>query len=305
MAQFSIKESVKFSFAAYGKHCVLLLSASALVGASLWVATVAPRYVSQKLGIEHHLIRQDTTAVGISYNEAKADPSTITQQGAEGMISRIFARPQESVTLILVTVFGWGLFLMLLLGCMKLGLSLVDKTAGSLQLFLNTPFDQMMRFAAASMLIGLLVGGLFVGIGVSFVLKIFLKGIVGSALGKLLALVLGSSLVIFLFVTLLRYVFYGYCLVDNPALSAVGALERSRKITRSSLWALGGAALVYGLFVITLGYGVNVVLILTGIREMMGKNPELIQVVCTVLITPFTITYFSFIYRALTQQVRA
>ena len=303
MAQFSIKEAVKFSFAAYGKHVVLLLSASALVGASLWLATVAPRYISQKLGIEHHLIRQDINAAGVPYDEAKADPSTITQQKTEGMIARISARPLESGALILVTIFAWALFLMLLLGCMKLGLSLVDKNAGSLRLMFQISARQMMRFMGAASVFG--VGVLIVV--AFFLLPIFTcfmmsrQGPPPIAILLVFGLILGCTSVA-LFAWILRSFFFGFCIVDKPTIGMFDALGMSSEMAHGSRWRIITALLIFTLLVLIIGYFANAFILMSGMVGVIGYAQEVTRFACVLLIAPFSISYFSYIYRSLTRK---
>ncbi len=310
MAQFSIKEAVIFSFASCGKHFVLLFTASALLGASVWFATVAPRYVSQKLGIEHHLIHQDINAVGISYDEAKADPSTITQYRAcgmqcraEEMISSIFARPQESIVLIVVTFFVWAWFLILLLGCMNLGLSLVDKNAGSLIDFFAPSARQIMRFLLSCIFY-------FWYTVAAFKAFFFMRRIIEAILKKYLSAevflpcmyLLLSGVIIILIHGLTAYVFYGYCIVDDSKLGGWSALKLSTKITKGSLSRIIVALLIFALFAGVVGYLINMLVILSGVVGVMGEKQEVTRFACTLLTTPFSIPYFSYIYRSLTRK---
>ena len=303
MAQFSIKEAVKFSFAAYGKHLVLLLTASAIAGASLWFATVAPRYVSQKLGTEHYLIRQDSNAVGISYDEAKADPSTITQQGAEGIIGRIFARPLESATLILVTLFGWLLYLILMLGCMKLGLSLVDKNSGSLQLLFQISARQMMRFMGASFVLILSLLILAAALGTMPTLcGMLCAPFFGPSLTHIIYFVLSGCVVAVVFAWLLRSIFYGYCIVDKSTVGMFDALSMSREIIYGSMWRIVAALLIFAVLAGVIGYLINMVVIVSGVVGVMGEKQEVTRFACALFTTPFSIPYFSYIYRSLTRK---
>jgi hypothetical protein len=305
MAQFSIKEAVKFSFAAYGRHLVLLLTASALVGASVWFARVAPRSVSQKLGIEPHLIRQDTKVVGMSYDEAKADPSTITQERAEGIVSRIFARPLESGALLLVTIFAWILFLFLLLGCMKLGLSLVDKNTGSLQLLFQISARQMRCFFGASLLFGLVLFILLMTAGVLLGVPMFALTLKGTSIPLFLrfgVLLLGSIVAVIVLAWALRFFFYGYCIVDKPTIGVFNALGMSSEITCGSMWRIVAALLIFTGLVAGVEYLINMLVILSGVVGVMGEKQEVTRFACVVLITPFSIPYFSYIYRRCTQK---
>jgi hypothetical protein len=297
MAQFSIKEAVTFSFVSYGKHFVLLLSASAIVGASLWLATVGPRYVAEKLGIEHHLIRQDSNAVGISYDEAKADPSTITQSGAEGIVGRISARPLESAALILVTAFVWALFLFLLLGCMKLGLNLVDKNSGSLGFVFQISTCQMMKFFGISLCFISLIFGVS---GVARVFEMFVMGPVdfGPSSWIDLCSVIGMALVIILVLLygLFIYLLSVYGIVDMPLQAGGDTIKKSISIVWNSYGQLVLAVLFFFLLAGTVGYSLNMLIFMNGMMGMIGYAH--ICFAYGILIALFFIPYFSYIYRS-------
>ncbi len=303
MAQFSIKEAVKFSFAVYGKHLTLLLTVSALVGASVWFATVVPRYVSQKLGIEHHLIRQDSNAAGMSYDEAKAYPLTITQEKTEGMFARISTRPLESAALILVTVFVWTLFLFLLLGCMKLGLNFVDRNSGSLTDLFAPSARQMMRFFFSSIfycwyIIAVFKAFFFMRRIIDVILKKYLSDQVFLPCMYLLL----SGVIIILMYGLTAYIFYGYCIADNSELAGWSALKLSTKITKGSLSRIVVAIVIFSILAAVVGYLINMLVIMTGVVGVMGEKQEITRFLCALLTTPFSIPYFSYIYRSLTRK---
>jgi len=299
MAQFSIKEAVKFSFVSYGRHLALLLSASAIVGGSFWFATVAPRYVSQKLGIEHHLIRQDTDIAGISYDEAKVDPSIITQRPAEGIFGRISARPLESVALILVTFFVWALFLFLLLGCMKLGLTIVDKNSGLLCLLFQISARQMMRFIGASLIFWLSLSIPVGALGMS--LFTFMMMYPPKPIAIMVGLVLGVC-VMAVFFWSLRFIFYGYCIVDKPRIGMFDALSMSITITDGSRWRIVASLCIFAVLAWVVRYIINASLVLSGSVEVMKYGIKSARFVCILVIMPFFIPYFSYIYRSLTRK---
>ena len=303
MAQFSIKEAVKFSFVAYGKHCVLLLSASALVGTSLWLATVAPRYVSQKLDIEHYLIRQDINAAGISYDEAKADPSLITQCGAEGIVGRISARPVESAALILVIVLVCGLFFILMLGCMKLGLSLIDKNSGSLRLMFQISVRQIMKFVGASfvLMLNLLILAATLGT-LPTLCGILCAPFFGPSLAHIIYFVLSVCVVAAVFVWVLRSFFYGYCIVDKPTIGMFEAFGMSREITHGSMCRLITLLFIFAVLVLVVRYIIDASILLSGSVEVMKHGIDCARFVCILVIMPFFISCFSYIYRSITRK---
>jgi len=301
MSQFSSKNAIEFSFTAYAKEYVLLLVVSAIVGGSFWFATVAPRYVSQKLGIEHHLILQDTDIAGISYDEAKVDPLIITQRPAEGIVGRISARPLESVALILVTFFVWALFLFLLLGCMKLGLTIVDKNTASLRIFFQISARQIMKFFGISLCFISLIFGVS---GVARVFEMFVMGPVGFGPSSWMNLcsVIGMALVLIvvLFYGVLIYFFSAYGIVDIPTQGVCDSIKKSSSMVGGFYGRLVLAVLLFSILAAVVEYLINMLVVMSGVAGMISYAH--ICFACGLVIAPFFIPYFSYIYRSLTRK---
>ena len=266
MAQFSVKEAAKYSLSTYGKHFVLLLSASALVAGSYWFATKAPRFVAEKLGV-HQVLDVDMVAMMQQPQGQATDQSTMVLQKVQEVTAKIFTHlqvaPKHLLTLVLlVFLLVWGLYLTLILGLMKLVLTIKDKDSASC------------------------------------------KGILSHNMTILLAVILWIALAVAMFCWLVGYCFYGYCIVDKPTIGAREALRMSRDLSRGSRGRLIAAVT----FLAALGmigmFIVNKLMMMGGCACAPEQQRAVAALAVMVVTYPFTMPFFSYIYRSLSVKGR-
>ena len=309
MAQFSVKEAAKYSLSTYGKHFVLLLSASALVAGSYWFATKAPRFVAEKLGV-HQVLDVDMVAMMQQPQGQATDQSTMVLQKVQEVTAKIFTHlqvaPKHLLTLVLlVFLLVWGLYLTLILGLMKLVLTIKDKDSASLELLFSVSPLQVMRFIGASILFGLYSICGLIGMAVLTIpFAILCKGILSHNMTILLAVILWIALAVAMFCWLVGYCFYGYCIVDKPTIGAREALRMSRDLSRGSRGRLIAAVT----FLAALGmigmFIVNKLMMMGGCACAPEQQRAVAALAVMVVTYPFTMPFFSYIYRSLSVKGR-
>lgn len=304
MAQFSVKEGVRFSLSAYGKHFVLLLSASVLVGASYWLATVAPRFVAEKLGV-HQVMDVDMVSMMQQPAQGKeTDQSKMVMQKVQEVSTKISMHLQSApkhllLVVLLVFLFVWGLYLMLVLGMMKLGLSIKDRDSGSLGLLFSVSARQVMRFIGASILFGLYTICCVIGIAVLTIpFAMLCKGLLGDKVTILLSVILWIALIVAMMCWLLGYVFYGYCIVDKATIGARQALRMSRDVSR------GARRRIFAAVLIVMMVGGACMFIANKLMAMCGscsieQQRMLVTIIVLIVNYPFSVPFFSYMYRSL------
>lgn len=309
MAQFLIKDAVKFSFATYRKHFTLLLMVSIIVGASLQVALMVPHYVSQQLGVKHfHLVHGDVASTGLPYEQAQADLSNIERKVSQNLFALISAyvaqtRADYLVIVGLVTALVWVWYLFLLLGCMRLGLALVDTDRGSLKLLLQSSLAQVMKFLVFFLFYCAYVWTIFrffafLGAIVQDLVKAYCDS-------EVLLPVFYPVMVISIFAMLylmVTYVFFGYCIVDNPAIGLDSTLKVSGKLIAASQGRIVCAIFLFISCAALLGYLVNVAVLVSGAAGAIGYHHEIVTMLCGLVTIPCAISYFSYIYRLLSKK---
>jgi hypothetical protein len=304
MAQFSVKEGIRFSLSAYGKHFVLLLSASVLVGASYWLATVAPRFVAEKLGV-HQVMEVDMVSMMQQPAQGQeTDQSKMVLQKVQEVTTKISMHLQAApkhllLVVLLVFLLVWGLYLMLALGMMKLGLSIKDRDGGSVALLFSVSVRQVMRFIGASILFGLYTICGVIGIAVLTVpFAMLCKGLLGDKVTLFLSIILWVALVIAMVCWLIGYVFYGYCIVDKANVGARQSLRMSRDISRGARRRIFAAALI------VMMVGGACMFIANKLMTVCGScSPEqqrtLVSLIVVIVSYPFSVPFFSYMYRSL------
>lgn len=301
MAQFSIKSALAFSFKSYVKHIVLLVSAAAVVGISLWSCTAAPRYVARQLGVEQ--ILDPLPAVSVQPGQP-VDQQVIAQKVQEAVsqaVIKIQAAPKHFLLLLFLTfLLVWGIYLVLLLGFKKLALHIKDSNTGSLRILLQISIRQVLRFIAASLLYGAysIVGvACFIGLPVFFGMAS--RGFFGQQVVQLLSIGLGILLFITVIYWLVGYALYGYCIIDKPHLETLDALKMSRDMTRGSRGRLIVALVVMGIFIALVLGLISKISMMAGLGSFIDPKNVVGHVVSVMLTSPLWFLYLSFIYRAL------
>lgn len=309
MAQFSVKEGIKFSLSAYGRHFVLLVSAAVLVGASYWLATVAPRFVAEKLGV-HQVM--DVDMVSMMQQPAQGqetDQSKMVLQKVQEVSTKISMHLQAApkhllAVVLLVFLFVWGLYLMLVLGMMKLGLSIKDRDSGSLALLFSVSARQVMRFIGASILFGLYAICCVIGIAVLTIpFAMLCKGLLGDKVTMLLSVILWVALVVAMVCWLIGYVFYGYCIVDKANVGARQALRMSRDVSRGARRRIFAAVIVVGMVGAVCMFLANKVLAMCGTCSLEQQR-MLATILVLIVSYPFSVPFFSYMYRSLSGTAR-
>lgn len=309
MAQFSVKEAARFSLSAYGKHFVLLLSAAALVAGSYWFATVAPRFVAEKLGV-HQVLDVDMVTVAEQPQDQATDQSKMVLQKVQEVTAKISthlqAAPKHLLALVLlVFLFVWGLYLTLVLGMMKLGLSIKDKDSGSLALLVQVSGRQVMRFIGASLLFGLYLICALIGMAVLTIpFAILCKGLLGESATILLSASLWIVLAVALLCWLVGYCFYGYCIVDKPNLGAREALRMSREISHGSRRRIIAAVALLGALGAVAMFVAHKVMAMSGCACSLAQRNMIASLAIMVVTYPFSIPFFSYMYRSLSTKGR-
>jgi hypothetical protein len=310
MAQFSVKEAAKFSLSAYGKHFVLLLSAATLVAGSYWFATVAPRFVAEKLGVHQVLDVDVVTMMQQPAQGEETDQSRMVLQKVQEVTAKISTHLQTApkhllAVVLLVFLLVWGLYLTLVLGMMKLGLSLRDKNSGSVALLLQVSPRQVMRFIGASLLFGLYLICAFIGMAVLTIpFAILCKGVLGEKVTMLLTAALWVILLVAMLCWLVGYFFYGYCIVDKANLGAREALRMSRDISHGSRRRIIAAALLLGALGAVTMFIVNKVMMISGCACSLEQQRLITSLAVMIVTWPFSIPFFSFMYRSLSSKGR-
>ena len=304
MAQFSVRDGIRFSFSTYGKHCVLLLSAAALVAGSYWFSTVAPRFVAEKLGV-HQVLDIDMVSVMQQPQDQATDQSTMVLRKVQEVTSKVSmhlqAAPKHLLALVLlVFLLSWGLYLMMVLGFIKLVLTLKDKNSGSLELLFSVSARQVMRFIGGSILFMLYVICVLIGMSVLTIpFAMLCKGILGDGIALLLTLLLWLVLVVAMLFWAVGYMFYGFCIIDKPTIGAREALRMSRDISSGSRRHIVTAVIVAMLFASILMFVINK-LVMMSCACSLEQQKLVVMLAVMVVGYPFSMPFFSYIYRSLT-----
>lgn len=304
MAQFSIKKALGFSFSAYGKHLVLLLCASSLIGVSMWLCNAAPRYVAQRLGV-YKTMAVDLTPAAQS-GAALTDQSKMVLQKVQKVTAKVATHLKTTSKSLLGIVFlvfllAWGLYLFLILGFMKLGLHLTDKNNGSLEFLFESSLRQVFRFIGATLLLGLYAICGIIGIGVlTTPFAMLCTGLLGDSVTIVLSLGLWVVLFVAVMCWLVGYAFYGYCIVDKPNIGARDALRMSRDMSHGSRGRIILAFVLVSMIVGVVVFAINKLFFMNGM-SMMQYRVAAAQVASTIVISPFWILFCSFIYRSLSK----
>ena len=309
MAQFSVKDGIQFSLSAYGRHFVLLLSASALVAGSYWLATVAPRFVAEKLGV-HQVLDIDMVTVMQDPQDQATDQSRMVLQKVQEITAKISthlqAAPKHLLALVLlVFLLVWGLYLILVLGMMKLGLSIKDKDSGSLAILLEVSASQVMRFIGASLIFGLYFISALIGMAVLTIpFAILCKGLLGEGVRIFLSVSLWLVLAVAMLSWLVRYTFYGYCIVDKANVGAREALRMSRDISHGSRRRVIAAVAFMAIVGIVVMFLAHKAIAMSGCACSLAQKNMIASLVIMIVTYPFSIPFFSYMYRSLSTKSR-
>ena len=314
MAQVSIKEALKFSFSTYARHIVLFVMVGALIGVSTWAGKMAPRFLAQKLGCMPVMVERE----GI-ITETPAGPSTAQSDMAVKKVQDITSKltmclgnapAHHILILVLCGIMFWFWNMFLFLGAAKLGLTLRDTGKGSI----GTIFEArhvFFRWLGASILFGLYAISMVLGmalltIPLIYVLRMFVHSQPAIAI---ITGVTTFALVVGMFFWAVRYIFFGYCLLDNRAKGVRDALSESRNIVKGHSVKLVAALITFGFLVLALLIPLFVVSVflkgatLTNVQDVDSfKNKvEILSGAISAVLLPLGSLYMASIYRGLTR----
>jgi hypothetical protein len=117
----------------------------------------------------------------------------------------------------------------------------------------NFAFSRFLPLLGASLLVGLIVGGIFF---LMILLAGFMGGLFGAALGAVPGLVLTGVIVIVLAIPVIAFIL-GYLFVSQvvvvEGVGALGSLERSKSLANGYRWRLFGLLLLLGIIHLLFG----------------------------------------------------
>lgn len=304
MAQFSIREALRFSFSTYARHMVLLVCAAAVVAATHQAFRQVPRIVAEKLGV-HREIDIDMT---VRPKDDQTDQSAMVLQKVQEVTAKISTHiqttPKHLLGIVFLTwLFLWMIYLATVLGFMKLCLTLRDKGVASLK-SMSVSLRQTMRFIGAFIIYILYVICGIIGISVLMVpFAVVCKGFCGDAVTGVLSILLWIGLFAAVLAWVVGYAFFGFCIADNPAVEARQSLRMSRDLTHGQRWHVIGAFVVASFFSVTalviihklVGFGSSEPM---GMM-MTGPKKDITQALSIIVTSPFWMLYLAFIYRSL------
>ena len=226
MSQFSTKKAIEFSFSTYRKHFVLLTTASALMAASLWFCSGSLERIARQSGISQAL---DSAAIAKEQGHPATVGSIIAQVG-----TNLKSIPGHYyIAMILVAFLGYALFFFLALGFMNLCLTLKDTGHGSLKILFSSRFSQVKRFAGGAVLyflsVGIgMVGAVFAIIPMTMLCKFFLSEKITPIVSAAVCL----CLIVAVLVWVMGYMFFGFCILENPSIGSFEALRMSAALSK-------------------------------------------------------------------------
>ncbi len=226
MAQFSAKKTYDLSFSAYYKHFVLLVMATIIVAAPLWFCSGILERIARQSGIPE--------AVNIiAIAKKQGHPAGFASVGSEMAANLKTIPAQYYLAWLLVFLCGYALFFFLTFGLMNICLTLKDTGHGSLKLLFSSSFDQVKHFVGAAVLYWLgMIGGsivaVFAVVPVIMIGKLFL----GIKIITMVSVTVCLCLFFAILVWLMGYMFFGFCILDNPYIGSLEALRMSAALVK-------------------------------------------------------------------------
>lgn len=158
MIKFSIKRAVKFSFSEYAKHPLLLSVSAVCVGLVCWGARALSLYVTRLFGMSEMIglsdMIQGKSLIEGAHPDAAALYAYLAQTSGRELL----------IQALIFCVMG-AMFAFIFLGCARVCLALKDNDEGSFSLLVQNSPQQVGRFLAAYIVvgIGLLAASFFIG----------------------------------------------------------------------------------------------------------------------------------------------
>ncbi len=314
MAQVSIKEALKFSFFTYARHIVLFLMVGALVGVSAWAGKMAPRLLAQKLGCMPLIVESEQIVIETppAPSTAQSDMAVKSVQNVTSKLTTCLSNApvHHVVALVLLALALWFWNMLLFLGVVKLGLTLKDTGKESIATLFEAR-HVFFRWLGGCILfalyaISMILGMALLTIPLMHVLRMFIPS--QAALASLTGVV-GFALILGMFFWAIRYVFFGYCLLDNRAHGVRDALSESRKVVKGHAVKLVAALFTFALAVIAVLIPLfmagifSKVITLTNVQDMQSirSKVEILSAILSGVLLPLGSLYMASIYRGLTR----
>ena len=303
MAQFSIREAVRFSVSSYARHIVMCLTAGVIIGASLFLAYVGPRFTAQKLGVYQMAVVEATSTMDPSLAQG-TDQSKMALQKVQEITTRVVTHIQNApkhylLLVFLVAVAVWLLYMFLVIGMAKLALALRDKDKGSLAILFEGG-SVLWKWIAASMLFGLYFLCMFLGAAVltipfAYICHALIKSDQATAVVTLSVWV---ALLLAILFWAASYMFFGYCLLDGKAKGAREALRVSQTLARDHRAKIVVALVVMISILAGITVLVKQILLFSGdaLEDVYFRNS-----VAALFTASFASLYLASIYRSLTR----
>lgn len=315
MAQVSIKEALKFSFSTYARHIVLFLMVGALVGVSAWAGKMAPRLLAQKLGCMPLIVESEQIVI-----ETPSAPSTAQSDMAVKSVQNVTSKlttclsnapVHHVVALVLLALALWFWNMLLFLGVVKLGLTLKDTGKGSIATLFEAR-HVFFRWLGGCILFALYAISMILGMALLtvpfiYVARLFFHNNMAylALLTSVGTLVLGVAMSFWA----VRYIFFGYCLLDNRAHGVRDALSESRKVVKGHAVKLVAALFTFALLVLAVLMPIFVAGIffktvtLTNVEDMQSirSKVEILSAILSGVLLPLGSLYMASIYRGLTR----
>ena len=295
MSHFSTKKAIEFSFSTYRKHFVLLVTASALMAASLWICSGSLERIAQQSGISQAL---NISAIAKEQGHPATVWSIVAQVGTNLKAIQI----QYYAALLLVALLCYALFFFLALGFMHLCLTLKDTGHGSLKLLFSSRFAQVKTFAGGAVIY-------FLSMFAGFLCASFVSALVGMMCRFFLTVKMITPLTVVMCVCLLAvaavwvvgYMFFGFCILDNPTIGSFEALQMSAALSKGSR-----GRIIKTLFLTFLVVMVPLTVLLAAVL-VMGKmlslgdstSATLLNSMSVLITYPLFFLCCSYLYRAL------
>lgn len=289
MAQFSIRQSIKFAFTAYAKHWMVLLGASVLLGLSGYLLQVAPRMVAQRIGAYQAVVV-----------DQEMDMSQPVMQRFNVITAKLSAHIENApkhllLLLFLVLLACWIIHVFFMCGLIRVSLRVKDKDAASLELVLE---DKPVVFNAMGVIVVVALYAICMLIGIAILstpVVLLLKTVLGAGMIRVMMGMTGLVVVLFAFTFwVVGYMFTLFCVVDKPKTGVRAALVMSKTLVSGLRVKLIGALFILSVIVLPLSLLLKNLLMMGGVTEMALQHA-----IAAIILSPIMYLYLTYIYRNL------
>jgi hypothetical protein len=306
MAQFSIREALRFSCLAYAKHVALLLAAGLLVGASLWMTSAVPLLVAQKLGIptvtiDMLSVEPATDSPSLSGTIQSQRALAKVQEAIKVIIVHIQNTPKHHLLLLLILCVGlWLLHMFFVMGLVKNSLAIRDTGKGSVALLFEAG-SVFWRWIGATLLFGSYLMCMVLGMSVLTIPFAFIVHAIVHTDNATALIALGTWAVLLLAILLwaASYLFFGFCLLDNKPKGARQALSMSQDLAKGSRIKIVATVVILSLIGYTIEFLIKKSVALTEV--MVLQDMIVIKALTVVFLIPLVSLCLASMYRSLSR----